>query len=166
MPNWEPKRCSSNQTARSIMATASRSMGSFAMSFSIARREIFYNLKEAQIVIEQSRKHYTTIRPYSAVGYRPPRQVCEAIIIPLDSLRKRNSLSMPLVYQNINQVTQSHTLASMSAGSPHKLWPNLKSTTLRGTGGNPQNSHSRGPKPLPSSESIKTFGLDPKWVVI
>jgi putative transposase len=34
--------------------------------------EIFYSLKEAQIVIERWRVHYNTIRPHSALGYRPP----------------------------------------------------------------------------------------------
>ncbi len=34
--------------------------------------EIFYSLTEAQIVIEQWRKHYNTKRPHSALGYRPP----------------------------------------------------------------------------------------------
>ena len=34
--------------------------------------EIFYSLKEAQILIEQWRKHYNTIRPHSSLGYRPP----------------------------------------------------------------------------------------------
>jgi transposase InsO family protein len=34
--------------------------------------EIFYSLKEAQILIEQWRKHYNTKRPHSALGYRPP----------------------------------------------------------------------------------------------
>ncbi len=34
--------------------------------------EIFYSLKEAQIVIEQWRRHYNTIRPHLALGYRPP----------------------------------------------------------------------------------------------
>jgi putative transposase len=34
--------------------------------------EIFYSLKEAQIVIEQWRKCYNTIRPHSALNYRPP----------------------------------------------------------------------------------------------
>ncbi len=34
--------------------------------------EIFYTLKEAQILIEQWRKHYNTIRPHSALGYQPP----------------------------------------------------------------------------------------------
>ncbi|MCH2466286.1 MAG: IS3 family transposase [Gemmatimonadetes bacterium] len=34
--------------------------------------EIFYTLKEAQIIIEEWRKHYNTKRPHSALGYRPP----------------------------------------------------------------------------------------------
>jgi transposase InsO family protein len=34
--------------------------------------EIFYTLKEAQVVIEQWRNHYNTRRPHSALGYRPP----------------------------------------------------------------------------------------------
>jgi len=34
--------------------------------------EFFYSLREAQILIEQWRKHYNTIRPHSALGYRPP----------------------------------------------------------------------------------------------
>ena len=34
--------------------------------------EIFYSLKEAQVIIEMWRKQYNTIRPHSALGYRPP----------------------------------------------------------------------------------------------
>ena len=34
--------------------------------------EIFYTLKEAQIVIENWRRHYNTVRPHSSLGYRPP----------------------------------------------------------------------------------------------
>lgn len=34
--------------------------------------EIFYTLREAQVVIEQWRWHYNRIRPHSALGYRPP----------------------------------------------------------------------------------------------
>ena len=40
--------------------------------------EIFYTLKEAKILIEQWRQHYNTVRPHSALGYRPPTP--EAII--------------------------------------------------------------------------------------
>ncbi len=34
--------------------------------------EIFYTLREAQILIERWRRHYNTVRPHSALGYRPP----------------------------------------------------------------------------------------------
>ena len=34
--------------------------------------EIFYSLKEAQVLIEVWRRHYNTIRPHSALGWRPP----------------------------------------------------------------------------------------------
>lgn len=34
--------------------------------------EIFYSLREAQIIIEQWRRHYNRGRPHSALGYRPP----------------------------------------------------------------------------------------------
>ena len=34
--------------------------------------EIFYSLKEAQVLIEIWRRHYNTVRPHSALGYRPP----------------------------------------------------------------------------------------------
>jgi transposase InsO family protein len=35
-------------------------------------REIFYSLKEAQVLIEMWSKHYNTVRPHSSLGYRPP----------------------------------------------------------------------------------------------
>ena len=35
-------------------------------------REIFYTLTEAQILIERWRREYNTVRPHSALGYRPP----------------------------------------------------------------------------------------------
>jgi transposase InsO family protein len=34
--------------------------------------EIFYSLREAQVVIEKWRVHYNTLRPHSSLGYRPP----------------------------------------------------------------------------------------------
>ena len=34
--------------------------------------ELFYTLKEAQIVIGQWRQQYNTVRPQAALGYRPP----------------------------------------------------------------------------------------------
>jgi putative transposase len=34
--------------------------------------EIFYTLREAQIVIESWRRHYNTVRPHASIGYRAP----------------------------------------------------------------------------------------------
>jgi putative transposase len=43
--------------------------------------EIFYSLKEAQIVIERWRVEYNTRRPHSARGYRPPA-ACSPLVPP------------------------------------------------------------------------------------
>ena len=40
--------------------------------------EIFYSVSDAQIIIEERRKHFNTKRPNIVVGYRP--KVLEAII--------------------------------------------------------------------------------------
>ena len=34
--------------------------------------ELFYTLKEAQVLIEKWRMEYNTVRPHSSLGYRPP----------------------------------------------------------------------------------------------
>jgi putative transposase len=34
--------------------------------------EIFYSLKEAQVIIESWRRHYNTVRPHGSIGYKPP----------------------------------------------------------------------------------------------
>ena len=34
--------------------------------------EIFYSLREAQIIIESWRRHYNTVRPHASLGYHPP----------------------------------------------------------------------------------------------
>ena len=34
--------------------------------------EIFYSLKEARTIIEAWRRHYNTVRPHSALAYKPP----------------------------------------------------------------------------------------------
>ena len=34
--------------------------------------EIFYSLKEAQVLIEMWQKNYNMVRPHSSLGYRPP----------------------------------------------------------------------------------------------
>jgi len=44
--------------------------------------EIFYSLKEAQVVIEQWRIEYNTKRPHSALGYRPPAPEAHSSLLP------------------------------------------------------------------------------------
>jgi transposase InsO family protein len=51
--------------------------------------EIFYSLKEAQVVVEQWRVEYNTRRPHSALGYRPPAPAAYS------SLEPPNSISQP-----------------------------------------------------------------------
>ncbi len=53
--------------------------------------EIFYSLKEGQIVIEWWRIEYNTRRPHSALGYRPPAPLASS---PWD---RPNPVSQPLV---------------------------------------------------------------------
>ena len=42
--------------------------------------EIFYTLKEAQILVESWRRHDNAVRPHSSLGYRPPAP--ETIVMP------------------------------------------------------------------------------------
>ena len=48
--------------------------GSFNARFryELLNGDLLYSLREAQIIIEEWRKHYNTKRPHSALGYRPP----------------------------------------------------------------------------------------------
>jgi len=48
----------------------------------LLNREIFYTLQEAQVVIEQWRQEYNTVRPHSSLGYRPPAP--EAVVTSPD----------------------------------------------------------------------------------
>ena len=38
----------------------------------LLNREVFYSLKEVQILTEKWRREYNEIRPHSSLGYRPP----------------------------------------------------------------------------------------------
>ena len=54
-------------------------------------REIFYTLPEAQILIERWRRQYNTVRPHSALGYRPPTP--EAVMPPIGGVIMNSALS-------------------------------------------------------------------------
>ena len=38
----------------------------------LLKREIFFSLSEAKVLVEQWRREYNTVRRHSARGYRPP----------------------------------------------------------------------------------------------
>ena len=38
----------------------------------VLNREIFFTLKQAQVIEGMWRKHYNQVRPHSALGYEPP----------------------------------------------------------------------------------------------
>ena len=48
--------------------------------------EIFYTLREAQVLIEQWRVHYNTIRPHSSLNYRPP---APETLVPIEALQNQ-----------------------------------------------------------------------------
>jgi transposase InsO family protein len=52
----------------------------------LLNRELFYSLKEVQVLVEKWRREYNTIRPHSSLGYRPPAP--EAVMPRLEMARK------------------------------------------------------------------------------
>ena len=56
--------------------------------------EIFYSLKEAQVLIEMWRKHYNTIRPHSSLDYQPP---APAAVLALTSQNRHLGLTQNVV---------------------------------------------------------------------
>jgi putative transposase len=57
--------------------------------------EIFYSLREAQIVIESWRRHYNTIRPHASIGYRAPAPEVFVPALPHGRLRNPDQLRRP-----------------------------------------------------------------------
>lgn len=48
--------------------------------------ELFYTLKEAQVIVEAWRKEYNHIRPHSSLNYRPPAPLATISMLPLYAL--------------------------------------------------------------------------------
>lgn len=57
--------------------------------------EILNSLRELQILIENWRRHHNTIRPHSALGYRPPAPEITVPAPPRDRLRNPDHLRRP-----------------------------------------------------------------------
>lgn len=58
----------------------------------LLNREIFYTLKEAQVLIEAWRRHFNAVRPHSALGWKPPAP--ENIVLPAWPLRVVGKLEL------------------------------------------------------------------------
>jgi hypothetical protein len=87
--------------------------------------EIFYSLREAQILIEQWRRHYNTVRPHSALGNRPP---APESIIPMDQ--------RPVMYQQFSWTTRwGLSTATGDPGQDERQGDPAKHRELRGPKG-------------------------------
>ncbi len=67
----------------------------------LLNREQFETLLEAKVLIERWRQHYNTVRPHSALGYRPPAP--ETIVAgppsaPLQAVRRGADITRELSY--------------------------------------------------------------------
>jgi len=49
----------------------------------VLKREIFYTLEEAQVLIEFWRREYNEYRPHSSLGYRPPAPRATVPVLPI-----------------------------------------------------------------------------------
>ena len=59
--------------------------------------EIFYGLREAQVVIEGWRRHYNTVRPHASLGYRPPApEVLIPALWPTAPIRPAPPVRLPM----------------------------------------------------------------------
>ena len=72
------KWCADTQVKTLYIAPGSPWENGYCESFNgklqdeLLKGEIFYTLKEAQILIERWRIDYNTVRPHSSLGYKPP----------------------------------------------------------------------------------------------
>ena len=67
--------------------------------------EIFYTLREAQIVIESWRRHYNAVRPHASLGYKAP-----APEVFLPALAERNTSQPQPAPPPITTLAQSSDL--------------------------------------------------------
>jgi transposase InsO family protein len=69
----------------------------------VLNREIFYNLKEAQVIIERWRQEYNTFRPHSSLGYLPPAP--EALLTPPEMTLQTWLIRKEMDRQSVQRLT-------------------------------------------------------------
>lgn len=62
--------------------------------------EIFYTLREAQVLIESWRRHYNGVRPHSSLGYRPPAPEAEIAAVSPATWRGASTAAISTVLAN------------------------------------------------------------------
>uniref|UniRef100_UPI00048AB81F integrase core domain-containing protein n=1 Tax=Pseudorhodobacter ferrugineus TaxID=77008 RepID=UPI00048AB81F len=55
-----------------VMKISRQQIGAYVSVQFLGGTSVFYTLREAQILIERWQHHYNTVRPHSAMRYRPP----------------------------------------------------------------------------------------------
>jgi hypothetical protein len=83
--------------------------------------EVFNTLKEAQVLIEEWRRHYNRVRPHSSLGYRPPRPGDGANGQVADQLGRRPGCDGPLKFRPDHSMGagQSPSMSYGMIGSDH-----------------------------------------------
>jgi hypothetical protein len=67
----------------------------------LLNREIFYTLKEAQIMIERWRQEYKAVRLHSALGYRSPSAL---LLLFLDLMITNSSLGLFIIFASVREL--------------------------------------------------------------
>jgi putative transposase len=80
--------------------------------------EIFYSLRQAQVVIAAWKDHHNHVRPHSSLGYRPPAPVTLQAIV--------QQLSTTAAMQCLTELGPKSRSGQQSAAvSPHALVPSI-----------------------------------------
>jgi hypothetical protein len=103
------RRSSSSLEAHGRTGTSKSFNGKFRDE--LLDREIFYTVAEAKVLVERWRREYNTIRPHSALGYRPPGIVS---VDPIDAA----PLLANLRREGVIDLVEFH------GTYPHEFWPN------------------------------------------
>lgn len=61
-----------------------------ALRDELLKGEILYTLQEAQMIIENWRRHYNTVRPHSSLVYRP---TTPEVLVPISKLALTRTLN-------------------------------------------------------------------------
>jgi Integrase core domain len=67
-------------------------------------REIFYTLKEAQIMIERWRQEYNAVRLHSALGYRSPPAL---LLLFLNLMITDSSLGLLIIFASVREALKT-----------------------------------------------------------